>query len=783
MSVTRLFRIVVVWAALLCAAPAPAPAQTPAASRDAVVRGRVVATDTGEALRNARVVLVSDHSAAAVLTDAEGRFSIATPAGHREIAVSKTGYATAVVAPLADGVEVRLARGAVITGRVTDERGVPLPMMSVVADRIVRAGSTISPERVAFAETDDHGEYRLFALAAGDYAVGMIGGARFLSGGGIVPGESGAFSYYPGVPVLQRAQPIHVAAGDEVAGIDLTNKYIVPPARNVSGLIVPTPTPRKVLPPPSEPGPPGTIRGRVVGPEGLPLARARVELESSRRLFSPDSTQTDDDGWYAFHDVAAGSYVLATTMPGFARTTVGQRSPWERGELVTVGADRAEVRIDVTVRRGNAIAGRVLDEYGDPVENAAVTTSAIRVVGGRRQLVGWPRAAIRALTRTDDRGRFRVYGLSPGQYVVAAGVAQGQPPIGAIDLPIYPRTYYPATLSPNEATPVEVREGEDRLNVDVTLVKGGTARVAGRVIGSNGRPASATVSLTASYRSGAIATAVRSIKVDGNFAFEDVPPGEYVVQAGTSRRDTSTEGQFAARFVTIAGVDLTDLTLAMSAGSTISGRIVFEDGDPPATTDGLELSPLASDRDFMSLAGDLVARADVHDDWTFEMSGVSGPRRLQVVHAPDGWTVKAILVNGLDVSDEPIVFGTDDQSLRDVAIVMTSRVSAIAGTVADENGRGSFSDAAVVVFATDRARWYANSRFIAVADASDAASFAVRALPPADYYVAAVDKRRFTDVAAETDNPEFLESLVANATRVTLGAGQRISLALPAPAR
>ena len=42
---------------------------------------------------------------------------------------------------------------------------------------------------------------------------------------------------------------------------------------------------------------------------------------------------------------------------------------------------------------------------------------------------------------------------------------------------------------------------------------------------------------------------------------------------------------------------------------------------------------------------------------------------------------------------------------------------------------------------------------------------------------------RMPDVAAETDNPEVLESLVANATRVTLGAGQRISLALPAPAR
>ena len=361
---------------------------------------------------------------------------------------------------------------------------------------------------------------------------------------------------------------------------------------------------------------------------------------------------------------------------------------------------------------------------------------------------------------------------------MAAAVVQREPAPPTIDLPGYSRTYYPAALSPDDATLVELREGDDRLNVDVTLVKGGTARVAGRVIGSNGRPAAATVSLTPSYRSGAIATGVRSIKADGNFEFEDVPPGEYVVQAGTSRHDTSTEGQFAARFVTVTDVDVTDVTLAMSAGSTISGRIAFDDGDAPATTEGFEVSPLGSDRDFVSLAGDPVARADVHDDWTFEMSGVNGPRRLQVVRAPEGWMVKAILANGLDVADEPMLFGTDDQSLRDVAIVMTRRVSGIAGTVADENGRGSFSDAAVVVFATDRERWYAASRFVAAADASGDASFAVRALPPADYYVAAVDKRRIADVFAETENPEFLESLVANATRVVLGAGQRATVAL-----
>ncbi|HJZ71447.1 MAG TPA: carboxypeptidase-like regulatory domain-containing protein [Vicinamibacterales bacterium] len=761
-------------AALTCALLFAATAlqgQAPAPGGLAVY-GCVVADDTGQPLRNARIAWESAAGVDPVIADAEGRFAIAIPSRSHRLTISKTGYATATseTAPV-DGVEIRLPRGGVITGRVTDERGTPLPMASVAADLFVREAGHVALRRAAAVEADDRGEYRVYGLAAADYAV-SIGGSRG-SGGAV-----GQPTYYPGVSFPLQAQPIHVAAGDEVGGVDLILKFIQPPVRNASGLIVSNvDAGANVAPPASEAGPPGTVRGRVIGPDGLPMPHARVQLESSDRLFSPASAQADEDGWYAFHDVPPGRYLLGSDMPGYRRSVPGQRTPWERGDLVTMGADRAEVRVNLALRRGSAIEGRVIDEYGDPVENVAVSASVIRIVAGRPQLVSAPRTAIRAGTRTDDRGRYRIFALAPGEYIVSATVGQQDVDRPTIDLPGYTRSYYPATLTPTEAARVEVRDGEDRLNVDITLVKGGTSRVAGRVMGADGEHAFATVSLAPSYRSGSVAVGVRSMKADGVFAFTDVPPGEYVLQAAKSRVNPSTEGEFTARFVTVSRADVSDVVLAMSAGSTISGRIVFEDADAPSTTDAFELAPVASDPDSVSLGSDPVARADVREDWTFEMRGIAGPRRLQVVHAPDGWMVKSILASGLDVTDRPLAFGTPDQSLTDVIVLMTSRVTDLSGAVTDDSG-AAYDDSAIVTFACDRELRYAGSRFVSWVDASRDATFAMRGLAPTDYYVAAVDKRRYADVRGEVENPEFLESLVAGATRVTLGEGQRVSLTL-----
>ena len=224
------------------------------------------------------------------------------------------------------------------------------------------------------------------------------------------------------------------------------------------------------------------------------------------------------------------------------------------------------------------------------------------------------------------------------------------------------------------------------------------------------------------------------------------------------------------------GVDITGVVVRMSAGSTIAGRVTFEGGAPPKPG-RFELSPVPVDFDLDLPCGDSDARADVHDDWTFDMRGANGPRRLRLIETPAGWMLKSILANGIDVTDTPLMFGTNDQSLRDVEVVLTNHVTEIAGSVTDDRGRAS-SDYVVVAFAADRTLWYQQSRFLRTRLPERDATFALRGLPPGQYYVAAIDRGRGIDVAGELENPEFLESLIAQATRITLTEDQRTVITL-----
>ncbi|HEV3142011.1 MAG TPA: carboxypeptidase regulatory-like domain-containing protein, partial [Vicinamibacterales bacterium] len=459
----------------------------------AAIRGRVLADDTGSPLPNACVAIADGPDAVRVTTDAAGFFTLTGAHQDRQtVSVSKSGYAKTSV-ELRDLMEVRLARGAVITGHVIDDLGGPVSLMSVVAERVT--DGRVHIERMSWAETDDTGAYRLFGLAAGDYVVGLTG-TRLVGTAGTtpIPIERLVRTYYPHTDVRAEADVVPLRAGAEVTGIDFHVDLPAPPGNRAGA-----------PPAGARPERTGAIRGRVLRADGLPARAARVDLSSADRLFSPFGMATDLDGRYEFTDLKPGRYIVAATdSTSMTTARFGQRGPLDRGAIVTVTAGGAVEGVDVAMPRVSVIAGRVVDEYGDAIENANVRLQRIEWSRGRRRL-----ASVRGVASrdTDDQGRYRLFGVPPGRYLVSAAV--GEPlrgRLGAVnDLPGYVRTYFPGTPSATEAQPLDIATSDQALNINFALSTGQTGRIAGRVFAADGHPFRGTVHLIASARSAAIA--------------------------------------------------------------------------------------------------------------------------------------------------------------------------------------------------------------------------------------------------------------------------------------
>lgn len=133
--------------------------------------------------------------------------------------------------------------------------------------------------------------------------------------------------------------------------------------------------------------------------------------------------------------------------------------------------------------------------------------------------------------------------------------------------------------------------------------------------------------------------------------------------------------------------------------------------------------------------------------------------------------LKSVLLNGRDVTDTPLEFGRRDQSIDDLEMVLTDRGSELSGRVLDERGRPVL-DCTVVVFAQDRRLWTQASRFLTVAKPERDRSFSTRGLPAGEYFVAAVDRM----LDGEWQDTDFLESLVPDATRISLIEAEKISV-------
>ena len=137
--------------------------------------------------------------------------------------------------------------------------------------------------------------------------------------------------------------------------------------------------------------------------------------------------------------------------------------------------------------------------------------------------------------------------------------------------------------SVGDASLLTIAGGDEPPAVDITLLPGRAATIAGTALASNGEPYRGRLQIVGSERSGALAApSLQTLaRPDGTFEFPNVAPGDYVVQ--TIDRG-AIGGEFAHQFVSVADRDIRGLSLHASAGSTVSGRITFEDSPTQPST-------------------------------------------------------------------------------------------------------------------------------------------------------------------------------------------------------
>lgn len=300
-------------------------------------------------------------------------------------------------------------------------------------------------------------------------------------------------------------------------------------------------------------------------------------------------TVTDPKGRFLFRDLAPSTkYYIRASRVGYAPARFGAsgpRMPSDRFSdlemmstddtvTISVAADQWVGDLKVQLWRLGSIAGRVVDERGEPVVGVAVRGFSSASVAGRSQLVGGD------VVTTDDRGEYRLANLIPGKYAVsvlsvqstvldstpeapqkravgelARGSRGSDPGLPAVDADgthrlavsnfvtppppssaaprAYPAQFFPGTATLSNARLIDIGYGVSRRGVDFQLHPVSAARVSGRVEGSVDAGSMLLRLMPAGSEQLGVGSeaATTVVERNGSFTFLNVPAGEYTILA------------------------------------------------------------------------------------------------------------------------------------------------------------------------------------------------------------------------------------------------------------
>jgi hypothetical protein len=498
-----------------------------------------------------------------------------------------------------------------------------------------------------------------------------------------------------------------------------------------------------------------SIRGLVTSTDtNSPVRRAQVRATSPDTRSARLST-TDADGRFELRDLPAGRWTISASKGGFVTQQFGQRHPFESVEPIDL-ADGQRFTANFTLSRGSAITGRVSDEFGDPITGARVQVLRSQVQQGRRRLVPTANGA-----QTDDTGAFRVFGLAPGEYYVAASL-QAAPADSSANPISYAPTYFPGTGNIADSQRLTLTLGTEQSGINFVLQPVRAVRVSGTVVDSNGAPTQALLNLVPAGFGDDVGLQMGNparVLPDGTFTILNVVPGEYVLTVNGRATGNATP-EVASVSLTVGNEDLAGVSVATSKGGTIRGSVVTDNNAKVVTTNiQVSVQPLRQ------TPGGFLPRTQVSAAGTFELNGLIGAQLLRVDRLPEGWVVKSIRANGRDITDTALEFRGSEGAT--VQVVLTNRISEVSGTV-KANGQ-PVTSASVVLFPEDAAQWAFPSRRVRMVRVDQNGVFRAQSLPPGERYLAlAVDYLE----QGEYQDPAFLERMRGRATAFSLSEGE-----------
>ena len=451
------------------------------------------------------------------------------------------------------------------------------------------------------------------------------------------------------------------------------------------------------------------------------------------------------DGHFSVSGIAPAVYFLEAEHNGYALLP---------GKSATISLKPGEQQAELTIAMSPhaVIVGRVLDEYGDPVENIRVMATPAPE-SSTALVQGDP---------TDERGLFRLP-VAPGKYYVSADFTNFHTTReirnDGRDASAYASTYYPSATSQSQASPIEAAAGQELTGIDIHLARKEALTIRGTVTGI---PQGAPMPEVGLFDSNGYALRWFPVTPGGGFTITGIAAGSYRLMAFLQSGALSLRSPPVEVNAGAASEPGVNLTLVRS--EALPGTLAIK-GDPPKAAPEEKLTVLLdsdSNPPQTFFGASLNPRgAEVSKDGAFRVEQVfPGKLSVRIVPLPENAFVKSVKLNGTEVPDAVLDLSRGVNGAV-IAITLSRNGGRIEGKVLD----------------TDNA-------FVAIAQSADdldheslvpvepGAKFHFAGLRPGKYRIVAVDSTQFSGLYQH--DSQALRALFPAAPEIEIHEGDRI---------